>query len=106
MTPEEEYEAGAYYFGFAKTFSGFPKYLCIDQPPGYRNVQEYRTTLGHKINHNFIGTNTKWGFVRHPSHGPVVSLIASKRIEKREELFVNYNYALKTAPKWYIDQAK
>ena len=106
MNEEEERVAGFYYFSLGESFSGFPKYLCIDHPPEYRHVKDYRTTLGHKVNHNLAGTNVLYGFVRHPSHGPVVGHVAIKPIAKGQEIFVDYNYDLDNAPQWYVDNAE
>ena len=106
MTTQEEDDAASYLFNFGETYKDFPSDLCIDLPTGYRTVQKYRSTLGHKINHSFIGTNIYWGFVRHPSFGPIVSLMASKPITKGEELFINYKYELEDAPPWYFKLAE
>lgn len=105
MNKAEKEIAGSYYFGFG-AFPGFPEHLCIDIPPRYRHVKDYRTTLGHKVNHNLAGINTEFGFVRHPSLGPVVALIAIEPIAKDKEIFVSYNYDLKSAPQWYKDHEK
>merc|ERR1712080_760194 len=103
LTRQEQEVAGSYYFGFGVAFPGFPRDVCIDVPPRYRHVKDYRTTLGHKVNHNLVGTNTEFGFVRHPSHGPVVALVATQHIAKGQELFISYNYDLENAPQWYKD---
>ena len=76
--------------------------ILLDIPEGYRSVEDYRTTLGHNVNHMFDEhTNVEFDFVDHPVFGVIVCLLAIKDIEVEEELFVNYNEPLEDAPHWY-----
>ena len=52
----------------------------------------FRTTLGHKVNHLFEGTNTVFDTINHPVHGGIVCLIATEVIDKDDELYVDYLY--------------
>ena len=74
----------------------------LDVPEPYRTVEKYRTTLGHKANHMFDDdANAILVTVEHPVFGVISSLLAIKDIEIDEEIFVNYNWPLKSAPHWY-----
>ena len=107
MTSEEESHAAAYYFGLGSNVPAYfniPEEMELDIPDPYRSVEEYRTTLGHKVNHQFDPrTNVEFDTVHHPVFGVIVCLIASKDIEVDEELFVNYHYGLEDAAQWYRD---
>jgi len=106
MTKEEEYEMGRYYFGLGYTSPyswGIPSALNIDIPERYRSIVDYRTTLGHKVNHKFDPeSNTEFTVVKHPLFGPICALVATKVIDIDEELFVDYNYDVDAldAPQW------
>merc|ERR1711963_439775 len=70
------------------------------------NISKYRATIGHKINHSFTKTNTKFGHVYHPRFGQIRSIVATKDIQKGEELLVNYGYGLidsRNLPGWYVE---
>ena len=107
MTDEESADMAKYYFGLGANVPklyNIPKEIELDIPHPYRSVEEYTTTLGHKVNHMFdINTNTEFDSVDHPVFGVIVCHIAVKDIEVDEELFVNYNYGLEDAAKWYRD---
>ena len=107
MTDEESADMAKYYFGLGANVPklyNIPKEIELDIPHPYRSVKEYTTTLGHKVNHMFdINTNVEFDSVDHPVFGVIVCLIAVKDIEVDEELFVNYNYGLEDAAKWYRD---
>jgi len=106
MTKEEEYETGRYYFGlgFTSPYSwGISSSVNLDIPPQYRSIVDYRTTLGHKVNHKFDpDANTEFTVVKHPLFGPICGLVATKFIDIDEELFVDYNYDADAliAPQW------
>ena len=78
MTELEEYETGRYYFGlgYSCPFSwGVHPQVNMDIPERYRSFVDYRTTLGHKVNHKFNpDTNTEFWVVKHPLFGPIVAL--------------------------------
>ena len=106
MTDEEEEHAGAIYFGLgaeAPDIYNIPENLELDIPDQYRSVDNYRTTLGHKVNHKFEDTNVEYKIVDHPVFGVIVCLIATEDIDVDDELFASYNYGLDEAPQWYKD---
>ena len=72
-----------------------------------RSIVHYRTTLGHKCNNAWGEARTaEFDTVRHPVLGPVACLLARTTILPGQEVTVNYNYALNTAPGWYIREHK
>eukprot|EP00092_Neocalanus_flemingeri_P050076 GFUD01057758.1.p1 GENE.GFUD01057758.1~~GFUD01057758.1.p1 ORF type:complete len:470 (-),score=76.19 GFUD01057758.1:206-1615(-) len=76
--------------------------LDIDIPEGMRELDQYSATLSHKANHSFE-PNCRWSRIDHPRFGLICSITASRKIEKGEEVTVNYRLPLHLAPKWYID---
>ena len=49
--------------------------LSIDIPERFRSFVDYRTTLGHKVNHKFHpASNTEFQVVKHPLFGIICSL--------------------------------
>ena len=64
----------------------------IDIPPEYWNIEKYRATLGHKVNHSFKKANTVYGRAIHPRFGPILTVFATKDIKKGEEILVDYEY--------------
>ena len=52
----------------------------IDIPLALRSVAAFTSTLGHKVNHRFTGTNTDFSLAHHPVFGGVVVLLASTTI--------------------------
>ena len=74
----------------------------LDIPEHYRSIIEYRTTLGHKVNHKFEDTNAEQETVKHPVFGVIACTVATKEIDVDDEIFINYNsYDLEDAPDWY-----
>ena len=59
--------------------------------------------MGHKISHSFTKTNVEFGYVFHPRFGHIRSVVATKAIAKKEELFLDYGYGTTNpnVPKWY-----
>ena len=110
MTKEETYQASRYYFSlgyFTPKSWGIHPEICIDIPERFRSLVNYRTTLGHKVNHKFSDeTNSYFEVVKHPLFGVITALVADKVIRRGEEVFTNYNYNLRTAPDWYREGYK
>ena len=118
MTEVEVYEASRYYFGLyaeAPRMWGVERDVVIDIPAEYRNLVNYRTTLGHKVNHKFYQeANGSFDVVKHPLFGVIVAVIATEVISEDEEIFVDYNYytedspaqQLLDAPAWYQEAHK
>ena len=105
MTPAEVSSAGAYFYNLADNMPdwwGYPADLVLDIPQQFRSIYQFRTTLGHKANHLFVGKNTEYDTVSHPVHGGIVCLLASHPIQQGEEVYVHYWYqvTMHTEP-WY-----
>merc|ERR1712062_582383 len=80
--------------------------LQINIPEGYWNVTQFRATLGHKINHDFLKLRATFDFAMHPRYGWIRTVIAIDNIYRGEEIFINYHYPIVAnsfAPKWYQD---
>lgn len=105
---EEDYEtATAMSFAFGHLVPhryNVPKDALLNLSPHYRDVINYRTTLGHKANHKFgEGRNACFELAIHPIFGFVIAIEAVRAIRKGEEIFVAYNYDPHDAgtPRWY-----
>ena len=72
----------------------------MDLPGDLINTENYRATLGHKINHNFEYNCTEW-FFQHPRHGLIPCITAVRDIEEGQELFLHYGYDPRNCPPWY-----
>ena len=80
--------------------------LQINIPEGYWNVTQFRGTLGHKMNHDFLEFRAAFSFAMHPRYGWIRTVIAIDNIYRGEEIFINYHYPIVAnsfAPKWYQD---
>jgi len=111
MTELEEYEASRYYFGLydnAPLMWNLEKDIVLDIPSEYRELANFRTTLGHKVNHKFSEeANGKFDVVKHPLFGVIVAITATEVIEEDEEVFVDYNYTLEPgSPTWFKEAHK
>ena len=53
----------------------------MDIPPHYVNVENYRATLAHKINHSFT-PNCGWDTIEHPVFGKIPSVVALADVER------------------------
>ena len=84
------------------------KDVVLDIPLEYRELANFRTTLGHKVNHKFSQeANGYFEVVKHPLFGVIVAIIAKEVIEEDEEIFVDYNYTLNPeSPDWYKEAHK
>ena len=84
------------------------KDVVLDIPSEYRELANFRTTLGHKINHKFAQeANGNFEVVKHPLFGVIVAVIANEVIEEDEEIFVDYNYTLSPeSPAWFKEAHK
>ena len=92
---------------YAPSWWGFPQHLLVDVPEEYRNVKEYRTTLGHKANHSFKN-NAEFAFVDHPVLGGIACLVATTEIEAGQEVFAHYRYGniKQVKLEWYLEEYK
>ena len=81
--------------------------ITIDIPPKYSNIVDYRSSLGHKVNHNFVDkeVNAEFGLMNHPRFGLVRCIRSTRAIGAGEEIFVNYGYGTDEKdeghPTWY-----
>ena len=76
----------------------------IDIPEPYRNITNYRATLGHKINHSFKFRNANFHPAYHPRFGNIGCAYAVSNIPKGEEILVDYQYHPEAAvPEWYSE---
>ena len=79
----------------------FHSYLMDHDSPTFKlnileehwNITNYRATLAHKANHSFRRFNSKFISVIHPRHGPIAAIQSLRRINKGEEILVNYGYS-------------
>ena len=71
------------------------------------NINNYRATLGHKSNHNFTRTNSRFVGVIHPRYGPIVAVLSTNKIKKGEEVLSSYGYEEGSlVPSWYANTYK
>ncbi len=80
--------------------------LHMTIPREFWTLDRYRATLGHKANHGFgASVNAAFDSVFHPSYGIIRGIVALKRIEKGEEILVDYGYETEKGallPDWYV----
>ena len=97
QTPEE-------YWNILRNLMAFDGPMKIHIPEQYWNISNFRSTLGHKVNHSFKNAKVAFGKVFHPRFGDIKSVYAQADITKGEEIFVNYGYRVgSTVPKWMSD---
>ena len=79
--------------------------FCINVLKEHWDIAKYRATLGHKINHSFTKVNAKYvSGVFHPRFGPILAILAKRKIKKGEELFTSYGYETKDrVPIWFAE---
>ena len=78
------------------------KGVSMKIPRGYWKVEQYRATLGHKMNHSFKNNKAQMMHAFHPRFGDIKAYYAKDNITKGEEIFVNYGYKKgHWVPKWY-----
>ena len=78
--------------------------LYFHIPEQYWNITEFRSTLGHKVNHSFQPNKIKAMFKHafNPTFGNIGSVVATTNIKKGEEVLVNYHYLPgRWVPEWY-----
>jgi len=74
----------------------------MDIPPKYHSYENYRASVGHKLNHSFT-PNCAWANADHPCFGYVPSIITLAEVRKEEELTIHYMMDMEDAPEWYLD---
>ena len=78
--------------------------LYFHIPEQYWNISDFRSTLGHKVNHSFKSRKVKATFKHsyHPTFGNIGSVVAISNIKRGEEILVDYKYTPGTlVPEWY-----
>ena len=76
--------------------------MHMNIPQEYWTIDRYRATLGHKVNHNFKNPSTEFGDAIHPRYGPIRTIVATKNIQRGDEIFIDYAYSQDSAiPYWY-----
>ena len=97
QTPEE-------YWNILRNLMAFDGPVKIHIPEPYWNITNFRSTLGHKVNHSFRYSKVAFGKVFHPRFGNIKSIYAQQDVLKGEEIFVNYGYRIgTTVPEWMSD---
>ena len=82
----------------------FKDNLYFHIPEPYWNISDFRSTLGHKVNHSFKSREIKATFrhAYHPTFGNIGSVVATSDINRGEEILVDYKYKPGTlVPEWY-----
>ena len=78
--------------------------LKIHVPEQYWNLSNYRSSLGHKVNHSFKHAKAIFGKAFHPRFGDIKSVFAEQDIRKGEEILVHYGYQPGgVVPNWVSD---
>jgi len=73
----------------------------LDMPDSVgENLEVYRATLGHKACHSFR-PNAETDVFYHPRFGLIRCIATLTQIKRGEEILIDYNYNLSTAPSWY-----
>ena len=108
MTLSQISSSSSYLFSLglvSPSWWGYPSDLLLDVGAEFRAVESYRTTLAHKANHAFLGSNSLYAAVDHPAMGGVGCLVAIIEIGEDDEIYVDYDYDIEGggAPEWYRD---
>ena len=79
----------------------------LDIAPECVSLDNYRASLGHKINHSFQ-PNCKWDTILHPCFGRIPSVISLMDLKAGTELTCHYMIDMHEASKmdnlqWYVD---
>ena len=78
--------------------------IQINVPEGYQNAAQFGSTLGHKVNHDFLKNKATFNYAMHPRHGWIRTVIAIEDIYKGDEIFINYHYPITDNPKILVPQ--
>ena len=79
----------------------------LDIPEEVISLNNYRASLGHKINHSFQ-PNCKWDQMMHPTFGRIPSVITLLDLKAGTELTCHYMIDMQEAAgidhlQWYLD---
>ena len=75
----------------------------ISIPHDKASLDDYKATLGHKLNHHFEPNSEYGGILDSPRFGVIRAFFTRRDVKKDEELFNNYGYPVKYGPSWYKD---
>ena len=76
----------------------------FDIPEYLWDISNFRSTLGHKVNHSFKFCKSEFRFAFHPRFGNILSIFAISNITKGEEILIDYGYIIgASVPKWYSE---
>ena len=82
-------------------------HILLNVPKEYWSLSNFRSTLGHKVNHSFTKSNVIFISVIHPRHGPIKAAVSTKKIHKGQEILYHYNYDMDGyVPTWYAKSYK
>ena len=74
----------------------------FDIPKSFWDISNFRSTLGHKVNHSFKFSKSGFGHAFHPRFGNIRSIVAISNITKGEEILIDYGYTQGViVPNWY-----
>ena len=77
-------------------------HILLNVPKEYWSLRNFRSTLGHKVNHSFTKSNVIFISVIHPRHGPIKAAVSTKKIHRGQEILYHYNYDMDSyIPTWY-----
>ena len=74
--------------------------LRMDIPDKYVSLDNYRATLGHKMNHSFDSNCFEW-FFEHPRFGTIPCEKTKRPVKAGEELTLDYEYDPNNCPDWF-----
>ena len=67
------------------------------------SYQDYKASLGHKVNHSWR-PNCQYAKFQHPVFGhTALGIRTIMKVDKGEELSTNYRYDLDACPEWYYE---
>lgn len=78
--------------------------VSMNIPPAFHSVVQFRATLAHKTNHQFLSPSAYFTKAFHPRFGHIRALVAERFIPRGQEVSVNYGYHWNPAnwPQWYL----
>ena len=76
--------------------------IDLDIPDEMTDLNVYSATLGHKSNHSFgDSVNAQFTVLEHPRFGLICAVRTKRKVQKGEEILVNYSLGMWDAPEWY-----
>lgn len=75
----------------------------MDIPEEYISYNNYKASLGHKLNHSFRANCEEW-FFEHPRFGLIPCERTKVDVKEGQELFLDYEYDPYNCPEWFSQQ--